>query len=68
MNTAISADMGQNNPMTDLHAVHVLGQRKIIQMNPFFPFFGRPGLPLGNGGNSYIAESLLTLQMISRWG
>lgn len=39
MNTAISANMGQNNPMTDLHAVHVPGQRKIIQMNPFSPFF-----------------------------
>lgn len=27
MNTAIPADMGQNNPMTYLHAVHVPGQR-----------------------------------------
>ena len=39
MNTAIPADMGQNDPMTELHAVHVPGQRKIIQMNPFSPFF-----------------------------
>ena len=34
-----------------------------------FPrFFGRPGLPLGNGGSSYIAESLRTLQMMSSPG
>ena len=33
MNTAIPADMGQNNPMTHLHTVHLLGQRKIIHMN-----------------------------------
>lgn len=30
MDTAIPSDMDQNNPMTDLHAVHVPGQRKII--------------------------------------
>lgn len=39
MNTAISADMGQNNPMADLHAVHVPGQVEIIQMNPLSSFF-----------------------------
>ena len=34
-----------------------------------FPrFFGRPGLPLGNGGNSYIAESLRKLHMMVSWG
>ncbi len=39
VDTAIPADMGQNDSMTELHAVHVPGQRKIIQMNPFSPFF-----------------------------
>ena len=39
MNTAIPADMGQNDPMTELHAVHVPGQRKIIHMNPLSSFF-----------------------------
>ena len=39
MNTAIPTDLGQNNPITDLHAVHVPGQRKIIQMNPISSFF-----------------------------
>lgn len=33
MNTAILADMGQNNPMAYLYAVHIPGQRKIIQIN-----------------------------------
>lgn len=31
--------MGQNNPMADLHAVHVPGQVEIIQMNPLSSFF-----------------------------
>ena len=39
MNTAISADMGQNNPMAYLLAIHIPGQRKIIQMNPLSSFF-----------------------------
>lgn len=39
MNTAIPADMSQNNPMADLHTVHVPGQVEIIQMNPFSSFF-----------------------------
>jgi|GEM_PF-3778231 len=56
MNTAIPADMNQNNPMTYLHAVHILRQVEIIQMNPLSSFFGRPSFSLGNGGNSYIAN------------
>lgn len=43
MDTAIFADMGQNNPMADLHAVHVPGQVEIIQMNPLSSFFS--GVP-----------------------
>lgn len=39
MNTAISADMSQNNPMAYLHAVHIPGQVEIIQMNPLSSFF-----------------------------
>lgn len=39
IDTVILADIGQNNPMADLHAVHVPGQRKSIQMNPFPSFF-----------------------------
>ena len=39
MDTAIPADMGQNNPMADLHAIHVPGQVEIIQMNQFSSFF-----------------------------
>lgn len=39
MNTAIPADMNQNNPMTYLHAVHILRQVEIIQMNPLSSFF-----------------------------
>lgn len=39
MNTEIPADMSQNNPMTYLHAVHVLRQVGIIQMNPLSSFF-----------------------------
>ena len=39
MDTAIPADMGQNNPMTHLHTVHIPGQRKIIHMNPLSSFF-----------------------------
>lgn len=39
MNTAIPTDMNQNNPMTYLHAVHILRQVEIIQMNPLSSFF-----------------------------
>lgn len=39
VDTAIPADMGQNNPMTHSHTVHIRGQRKIIHMNPFSSFF-----------------------------
>lgn len=39
MNTSIPADMGQNDSMADLHAVHVPGQVEIIQMNPLSAFF-----------------------------
>ena len=39
MDTAIPADMGQNNPMTHLHTGHIPGQCKIIHMNPLSSFF-----------------------------
>ena len=39
MNTSIPADMGQNDSMADLHAVHVPGQVEIIHMNPLSSFF-----------------------------
>lgn len=39
VDTAIPADMGQNNPMAHLHTVHIPGQRKIIHMNPLSSFF-----------------------------
>ncbi len=51
--------------MTYPHATHFPRQHKIIQMNRFPRFFGRPVLPLGKGGNSYIGESQRTLQMMS---
>ena len=49
VDTAIPADMGQNNPMVDLHAIHIPGQVEIIQMKPLSSFFRASRLAVRQG-------------------